>query len=340
MLVVCSTNDFLEAVLKTIIKDIFVLLLLTASANAFALEKLDKLRLTGPKAPVTLPLAYIIEAGLLDGHVEKIELVIWKNPDQLRSLILGGQAHFAAAPSHVAATLHNKGVPLKLLNISVWGDYWIISNDPSVESFEDLKNQRVAVPYRNGTPSTVFRLLAEKLNIDPENDLTIKHMPNFIAALQEVSSGRVNHAFLSEPHASLSVLKTKHKKNKLYKSINVAQQWGEAHNSSPRISRAGMVALPSITARTDIVNAFQSAYKQSVNWCNDHPEEAGRLANKYIPGFKEKAVSMALKSGSLDFKSALDSRDDIEHFYTVLLSNNPKKIGGKLPVDSFYFIGK
>ncbi len=311
---------------------------LLATSSLLAQDKMERLVLAGPKAPVTPPLAYIVDRGLLNDVAKKVDLIIWKNPDQLRSLIIGKQVDITATPSQMAAKLYNKGIKLKLLNISVWGDYWIVSNNPDVKNIEDLKGQEIAMPGRGGTPNTVFTLLVKKLNLDIKKDFSIKFMPNFIATLQEVSSGRVDYAFLSEPHASLALMKTKGTKNQLYKSVDISKEWGKLYDTSPRISRAGMSALPGILkSRPDVVEKFQVAYEKAVDWCNKNPEEAGKLAEKYIPGFKAEAVTMSLKTGTVEFVNAVDAKKDIEMFYNALLKSNPKKIGGKLPSDEMYY---
>ena len=319
------------------IQKIFLAFVMLMFANTLMAQKLDKLILAGPKAPVTPPLAYIVEKGLLNDVAEEVELRIWKNPDQLKSLIISGQAHFTASATQIAAKLYNKGIPLKFMNMSVWGDYWILSNDKSVRTLKDLKGQEIVVPFKSGTPSTVLKLLAKKMDMDLEKDFKVKYMPNFGAALQEIASGRAAHGFLSEPHASMAVIKTKDKANKVYKAVDLSKEWGKLFNTEPRISRAGMVALPKIFDRPDIMEKFQKAYEEAVNWCNANPKKAGKLAQKYIPGFKAKAVTMSLKTGTVEFVSAKDAKADMERFFNALLSQNPKTIGKKLPDNNFYY---
>ncbi len=98
---------------------LIVAFLFVFSTPVLAQEKMDKLILAGPRGPVTTPLVYMVDAGLLDKVAKKVEFVLWKNPDQLRAIIAGKQAHFVATPSVAAAKLHNKGIPIQLLNISV-----------------------------------------------------------------------------------------------------------------------------------------------------------------------------------------------------------------------------
>lgn len=311
--------------------------LLFMTSTSFAQQKMEKLVLAGPKAPVTPPLAYIVEHGLLNDIAEKVELRIWKNPDQLKSLIISKQVHFTAAASQVAAKLYNKGLPLKLLNISIWGDYWLMSNDPKVKTLHDLKGKEIGIPFRSGTPTTVMKLLTQKMGMDLDKDFNIKYLPNFGTALQEISSGTVANGFLTEPQASIAVIKTKDKKNRVYKAVDLTKLWGELYNTEPRVARAGMVVLPEIVTDKEVIAKFQAAYKNAIIWCNKHPKEAGILAEKYIPGFKAQAVTMSLKTGTVQFENAQDARASIEKFYAVLMQQNPKTIGGKLPDNNFYY---
>lgn len=316
---------------------LIVAFLLIFSVPVMAQDRMEKLILAGPRGPVTTPLAYIVEAGLLDKVAKNVELVIWKNADQLRAIIAGEQAHFVATPSVAAAKLYNKGIPIQLLNISVWGDYWIVSRDPKIKTIVDLKGEEIAMPRRRGTPDIVFTCLAQKQELNPANDFTIRYMPNYVAAMQEIVSGRVKHAFLSEPHVSTALLKTEGEKMNLLRAINIQEEWGKAYNTKSRIARAGISALPNILKHSDIVVAFQNAYKEAISWCKANPDKAGKVAAKYIPGFKARPVALGIKNGMLEFVSAGDAKPEIEKFHKALLSQDSTKIGGKLPNHSFYW---
>ena len=49
-------------------------------------------------------------------------------------------------PINVAANLYNKNVDLQLLNVSIWGNYGIVSSDIKIKSIKDLKGKQLAVP--------------------------------------------------------------------------------------------------------------------------------------------------------------------------------------------------
>lgn len=314
-----------------------VAFLLLFSVPVLAQNRIEKLVLVGPKSPVTHPMAYIIEAGLLNNVAKEVELNVWDNPDQLRALMAGGKAHFAAVPSYVAAMFYNKGVPVRLLNISTWGDLWIVSSDPEVKTLSELKGEEIVIPLRGDMPDLVFTSLALKQSFNPKKDFRLRYLPNFPTASQEVVSGRTKHAFLSEPLVSMAIFKSKGKEPRLYRAVNIQEEWGRAYNTKPRIARAGICALPGILKRPDVVRAFQNAYSEAVSWCKANPDKAGKVVAKHISGLKPRPVAFGIKNGMLEFVSARDAKPEIEHFFNVLRSLNPAKIGGKLPDDDFYW---
>lgn len=120
-------------------------------------DKLDKIVISSPFSPLAMPMAYIVENDMLQDVAEDVELVIWNNPDQLRSMMTQEQADFVSVPSNVASTFYNKGTDLKLLRISVWGVFYVISTNTSVQSLQELKGEEIYVPFRGDQrPTSCF----------------------------------------------------------------------------------------------------------------------------------------------------------------------------------------
>ena len=102
-------------------KMLITTLVFLSCINMSAEEKLKKLILSGPVASVSHPLIHMVKTGALSDIAEEVEFKLWKNPDELRALTLRNRADFIAVPTNVGANLYNKGVNIKLLNVSVWG---------------------------------------------------------------------------------------------------------------------------------------------------------------------------------------------------------------------------
>jgi len=140
-------------------------MLLTLSIAA---EKLDKIIIAGPPANVSDPIFKMIEDGVLKEFANKVEFKMWKNPDQLRAMIINKEVDFVAVPTNVASILYNKKQPIKMLNVSVWGILKILSRDEKVKHLEDLKGSELVVPWRGDMPDVVLRAVMKKKRIEQQ----------------------------------------------------------------------------------------------------------------------------------------------------------------------------
>ena len=128
------------------LKNIVIIVSLILSLNAAEFQKQEKLILSGPMASVSHPLLHMIETNALSDIADKVEFIMWKNPDELRALTLRGRADYIAVPTNVAANLYNKGVDIKLLNVSVWGILGMITRDKEKKTLADFKGCDIAMP--------------------------------------------------------------------------------------------------------------------------------------------------------------------------------------------------
>ncbi len=317
---------------------LFVVVIITLCFPHGALAKISELVIAGPRSCVVHPLIYMKEAGLLDQAAETVKLIIWNNPDQLRALMAGGQVHFSAVPSYVAANFYNKGLELKLLNISTWGLLWLVSSDPDVKALADLKNETITLTYKRDLPDLVFTNLAKAQGLDPQTDFNLKYLPDFKAVAQELLSGRTRHAMLAEPIASITVLKSsKQGTSKVYRAVDIQAEWQKIHQTKRGMPEAGICALPSIMGQPHIVTAFQKAYETAINFCKTHPEAAAGIVAQYLQKTNPAPIAAALKNARLEFVTAQDARPELTEFYNVLMALNPEKTGGRLPGDGFYW---
>jgi NitT/TauT family transport system substrate-binding protein len=315
---------------------VILVLFLSFSADAFAKDKLDKLVLAGPIAPVTYPLIYMVEKNRLQGIAKVTELKIWKNPDQLRAMIADRQADFLAVPTNVAANFYNRGVDLRLINVSIWGILWVVSRDGNINNIADLKGQEVVIPFKGDMPDIVFRNLALRQGLDPDRDFKIRYVRAPIDAAHQLIMKLADHAVLTEPLVSKVLLESKKSGAGLHRSINLQEVWGTAYKTEAKIPQAGIAVLANIKNKPEIIEAFQREYAAAIKWAKLHPEEMSKLVQKYIPGLEPEPVAEALRHVPLKFVTAQEARTSLERFFGALKEGNPASVGGKLPEGDFY----
>lgn len=302
----------------------------------------DRIIVACPPGPLAYPLFYMASTHAFDGYGDSIELKIWKNPDQVRAMIAGKQADFIAIPTNTAAALYNKGVDLKLLNVSLWGVLFIVSQDSSKKCLADFKGETILMAFMGDIPHLLFRTIAKKQGLDPENDFTYVYVPTPLDAVQQLLMGRAKHAVLAEPEVSTAIIKSTlvsgHSKTpQLFRVVDLQEEWGKVFHTAGEIPLGGIAVMPRISRNRRVVEAFNRAYASAVEWSLAHPDEAGRIIEKYYDGVNAEPHIEALRRVKLRCVRAQDARMQLESFFSVLYSAEPSSIGGSLPSDGFYW---
>jgi len=316
--------------------------LFSLSLNAQEIQKIDKLILSGPMASVSHPLIHMIETGALNDVANNVEFKLWKSPDELRAYTLRGGADFIAVPTNVAANLYNKGVELKLLNVSVWGILNMLTRDKTLKTLKDFKGKEIAMPFRADMPDIVFEEIVKKQGLDPKKDFKLRYLSSPIDAMQMLILRRVDHALLAEPATSIALRKTgsfplKLVAPDLYRGPDLQKEWGEAFKVESKIPEAGMAVIGDMIKNEYVIKRFNEEYAKSLAWYKANPKEAGEMMVKTIPMLDAEGVADSIEYTQLEVVLAKDAKKDLETFYDILKSNNPKTIGGKLPDERFYY---
>ena len=321
-------------------KKILLIVALVFSIQADEIKKVETLVLSGPMASVSHPLLRMIETGALNDVAKNIKFIMWKSPDELRALTLRGRADFIAVPTNVGANLYNKGVDIKLLNVSVWGILGMITRDKTKKSLSDFKGCEIAMPFRADMPDIIFEEIVKKQGLDPKKDFKLRYVGSPIDAMQMLVMRRVDHALLAEPAISMALRKTNSFPLKLiapdlYRSADLQKEWGNVFKIEAKIPQAGMAVI----GQKDkyLVKRFNEEYAKALKWYKTHPKEAGILVNKFIPMLMPQAVADSLNYVQLNDVKAKDAQKELEFFFKILKNNNPKTIGGKLPNNQFYY---
>jgi NitT/TauT family transport system substrate-binding protein len=306
-------------------------------ANAEPGKKLDKIVFATPFAPIAIPMAYIKKHNLMKDYSNSIELKVWDTPDQLRTLLSRQEADFVSIPSNTASIFYNKGIKLKLMKISIWKVFYIISADKSITSVKDLKGKQIFIPFRGDQPDLIFQSICKGQGLDPETYLQIQYTPSPLDVIMNMVGGKAKYAMMIEPSASLLIMKGKEKGLEFARVIDIQKEWNLSTGLNSRIPNSGVAVLPKMMQQTDIVSAFSKAYDEAVAWTIANPVEAGVLAAEFIEGVNAAAFTESLKYTTFESVNSENVKNEIEKMFSLFYKLSPQSIGGKLPDDDFYF---
>ena len=88
--------------------------------------------------------------------------------------------------------------------------------------------------------------------------------------------------------------------------------------------------------RPEAVKAFLTAAKGSIAWTLANPADAGKVIERLEFGMKATVAEASIPKANYVFKTARESKAEIETLFGILLRQNPASIGGKLPDAGFY----
>jgi len=320
---------------------LLVMMFLLAGTILQADEKVEKIVIAGPFASVSHPVLHMIQRGALKDVAKKVEFRLWKNPDELRALAINGDVDFLAIPTNTGAILNNKGIDIKLLNVSVWGILGMISRDNTLKELKDFKGKTIAVPFRADMPDIVMKELMKKQGLDPKNDFKLHYVSSPIDAMQMLILRRVDHALLAEPAISIALRKTKSFPVSviapdLYRSVDLQKEWAKVFKTNKDIPQAGMAVMGRMK-NTHIINRFMQEYDKSLKWYKSHPKEAGELVVKTLDMLDSEGLADSIAYVNLKSVHAKDAKEKIEFFFNILKEGDPKAIGEKLPSKAYYY---
>lgn len=306
-----------------------------ATATPTPRPPLSSLEMKGPPGHLTILLKYASEDERLKKLVTNVNVGMWQNPDQLRAEVASGQLHVAGTPTYVAANLYRKGVPIQLLNVSIWGVLYLFANGDEVASWDDLKGRKILIPFRGDMPDLVFQYLARSNGIAMD-DLDIQYTAAPTEAMQLLVAGRGNVALLPEPAATGADLRAQQMQLPLKRVMDLQQEWATATGGPARIPQAGTLIASSLAEDyPGTVEALQAALIDGAKAMVADPAAAAASGSELI-GMEAPVVERAMATTNLDVVTAADAREELEFFFSRLKELSPDIIGGDLPDEGFY----
>lgn len=305
-----------------------------------AAEPLTQLAMQAPAAPPSILLAHLATQERLTQQVPEISFEAFSTLDQLRADMVKNAVQVAAVPTYVAANLYQKGVPVQLLNVTVWGHLSLLTANPDINGWEDLKGKTVYIPFKGDSPDLIFQIIAREAGIQ-DGEIELAYVSAAPEALQMLLAGKADAAVLPEPVASAAILQGKQNGVPVRELYELRQEWGRVTGREPLIPQIGTIAVSElIEQHPEVIDAIQTGLQESVTWIQENPADAAKLGEPYLNGLKAPVIQSSLGRTPFQFVSAADAREEIEFFFSKLAELSPEIIGGGLPDDGFYYKGE
>ncbi|AKX94806.1 ABC transporter substrate-binding protein [Neomoorella thermoacetica] len=230
--------------------------------------------------------------GIIAAKGLKVDIVDFQDGSTLMEAFASGQLDIAFTGVAPAAIWQGKGVPLKVVASANGGGHVLLTReDAGIKDLSELKGKKIAEP-RTGTVSDTLlrsRILQDEAKLDPEKNVQL--LPGMAPADMPAAltvSKEVDAVLTWEPFASRA--------EREFKGIRVlydaAAEWKKQKSGAAYYPVNVVVARQSFIDRhPDELKKFLAAYKETVDFINNRPDEANALIARELNLDKEIVAS-------------------------------------------------
>ncbi len=267
------------------------------------------------------------------------------SPDVILPKLLKNEIDIGILPPNVAAKVFNaSNGSIICAGVSGFGMLNIVTTNPNVKNFQQLKGKTLHVAGQGATPEYLLRYLLVQNGIsEDEIELDFSIPANELAAA--LLSGKIENALMPEPFKTVALANAKQNSKNLYVAVNFQEEWQKiqakkVQNDLTLLNYPMTVIVASKNFAQnypEYVNAFLTHAQNAIAFSVANPDIAGQMVEKNTLGLKAAIAAKAIPNCAFGFVSARDAKPQIEQLLSIFLQFAPNSIGGALPADDFYF---
>lgn len=255
--------------------------------------------------------------------------------DELTPLILQGELDIVSVPANLAATLYNKtegGV--RALAVNVLGVLYIGEfNSEELHTVADLKGKTIYATGKGSTPEYFLRYVLTQNGLNPDSDVTIewKSEPSEVVAL--LNSEQKGIAMLPQPYVTAAGIQLG---EGFRVALSLSDEWAALDNGTLCTTAVVMARAAFAEEHPEAVEAFLNDFTASVEWVNANVPEAAALCGEYEI-IKAPVAQKAIPNCNIVCITGSQMKDALSGCLNVIFEQNPKAVGGAMPLDNFYY---
>ena len=263
----------------------------------------------------------------------KTSYTIESNDKKLVESLNKKEVDIALVPTDMAAKVYNKNSSYQICASIGQGSYYLVTSDPEVIGFNStLINKEIAIAGENSMTDNIVKAILKKNNID-ETLVKFKYTNTVPELVKTLTLGEIYTGIV--PETSLTSLLYKHSGLKILASTNDAyENTFDISEGYPQFSV--IVRKDFAKNNKEYVNKFLSKVKESIEFANNNPLQAGAYGEELKIPIKPQILSKAIKRCNLKFIEIDKFKQNYEYFFDILYNYNNEAVGGTVPDESIY----
>lgn len=248
-----------------------------------------------------------------------------------------GDYDICTLPSNIGPILFNNDElknDYKVISVNNLGVLYVMTTDPNLSSFEDLKGKTVYSYGEGGTPEYTIEALLKKNGMDGQFNLEFKSSPLEVLNMMQEQENCI--AILPQPFVSLAKILV----NNLYIPIDLTVEWNKAFSDtgSQAVTTTTIVNKQFLEEHEQAVIEYLNMAGQSVSWTLGNMQAAASLQEELGTFLNNEVALDAMPYISMVNLTGTDMRTALSGFIEELYKANPDSVGGALPGDDFYYL--
>ncbi len=326
----------MKKILSVLLGTIMVLSVVAGCAPKPQEIKGGNINIAALKGPTAMGIVSLLDKSDKKETKNTYSYEILGSGDEVVAKIVKGELDIAMIPANLASVLYNntKG-EISVIAINNLGVVYIVDTTGEIKTIADLKGKEILAVGKGTTPEFTLNHILAKNGLDVNTDLKVEYKGEATEVAATLLEGKATIAMLPQPFVSTVLMKN----DKVKIALDLTKEWETVNPNSSVVTGVIIVRNEFLKDNKDVVDLFLEEYKVSADFINKNVDEGAALVEKY--GISPAPVAkMAIPLCNIRAITGADMQSKISSYLEVLFNANPKSVGGKLPDEKFYYLGK
>lgn len=325
--------------MKKILSMIMICVLCMATCIACGREEeTANVRVGSLKGPTSIGLVELMERAEYDETENNYAFTIEVAADTLLTKMVQEELDIALVPANVASVLYNKTEgQVVVIDINTLGVLYMVTGDEGITDIRDLKGKTIYLTGKGTTPDYVLQYVLEENDISlDEVTLEYKSEATEVAAVLKTDTTAIG--LLPQPFVTAAMVQ-----NEALKVVfDMNQEWNklQGEDGSMMVTGVTVVRREFLEENEEAVIRFMQDHQWSAEYVNNNVEAAATLVVK--EGIIEKApiAQKAIPNCNITYIDGEEMKQALSGYLSVLFEKDAKAVGGAMPGEDFYYMGK
>lgn len=316
----------------------FVLMIELLSGCGKADRKDTVVHIGSLKGATTIGLVSLMEKNQKGEAIGQYEFTMVTAADELMAMMVKGELDIALVPANMASVLYQKmSGEIRVIDINTLGVLYMISENTSIKSMEDLKGKTIYLTGKGTVPDFTLQYLLTESGIGLE-EVNLEYKAEATEVAATLSEHPEAVGMLPQPFVTATCAQNE----SLVIILDMTEEWSkvQGEEGSSLVTGVTIVRNEFLEENKAAVDNFIEEHIQSASYANTNVNETAELVVAAEIIAKAPLAKKAIPKCNIVCIVGKEMKTALEGYLEILYTQSPEAVGGKLPEDNFYYGAK